>query len=525
LVAQESFGMSTNLVEIFDTTLRDGEQSPGASMNEHEKVQMALQLERLGVDIIEAGFPIASKQEFEGVKRIAETIKNSRVAALARALPGDIERASAAIEKAQRPVLHTFIATSDIHLEHKLRMGRNEVIDAAGAAVRLAKKLNPRVEFSAEDATRSDLDFLVAVVRAAVEAGADVINLPDTVGYTTPNEIRHMFAYVIKNVPGSEKVVFSTHNHNDLGLAVANALAAVEGGARQIECTINGIGERAGNTSLEEVVMAMRVRHQVYPYDCGIHSSEMVPSSTLLSKITGLPVPYNKPIVGRNAFAHESGIHQHGMIANAATYEIMTPETVGRSRSELVLGKHSGRAGLAKRSGELGYQLSAEELDQLYARFIDLADKKKEVYDDDLRMLIVALHNQTFEIYHLDGVHTSGQDPAVAMVKLRRGDQVITETASGDGPIDAACKAIERAVNVKGRLEQFEIRATTPGQDALGEAYVTVGFGAKTYKGNGVSTNIIEAAVQAYLNALNKHLALAGDRSPGVQTTAQAVGN
>lgn len=517
--------MLTQMVEIFDTTLRDGEQSPGASMNEHEKVQMALQLERLGVDIIEAGFPIASKQEFEGVKRIAETVKHSRVAALARALPKDIERACAAIENAARPVLHTFLATSDIHLEHKLRMSRAEVIENAANAVAIAKKLIPRVEFSAEDATRSDWDFLVQVVRAAVAAGADVINLPDTVGYTTPDEIRGMFEYVIKNVPGSEKVVFSTHNHNDLGLAVANALAAVQGGARQIECTVNGIGERAGNTSLEEVVMAMRTRHAIYPFDCNINSQEMVPSSTLLGKITGLAIPYNKPIVGRNAFAHESGIHQHGMIANAATYEIMTPETVGRSRSELVLGKHSGRAGLAKRSAELGYTLDEAGLSKLYELFINLADKKKEVYDDDLRMLIVSLHQQTFEIYHLVSVLTSGHDPAMAMVALKKGDQKITETASGDGPIDAACKAIERITGVKGRMDQFEIRATTPGQDALGEAYVTVEVGAKTYKGNGASTDIIEAAVQAYLSAVNKHLALAGDARIHPQKDLPAAGN
>ena len=517
--------MSQAIVEIFDTTLRDGEQSPGASMNEPEKLQMALQLERLGVDIIEAGFPIASKQEFEGVKRIAETIKHSRVAALARALPQDIERACAAIEKAARPVLHTFIATSDIHLKHKLRMERAEVIENAAKAVALAKKHISRVEFSAEDATRSDWDFLVQVVRAAVEAGADVINLPDTVGFTTPQEIRGMFEHVIKNVPGSDKVVFSTHNHNDLGLAVANALAAVQGGARQIECTVNGIGERAGNTSLEEVVMAMRTRHDVYPFDCRIVSQEMVPSSSLLGKITGLAIPFNKPIVGRNAFAHESGIHQHGMIANAATYEIMTPETVGRNRSELVLGKHSGRAGLAKRSGELGYTLTDEEVGKLYELFIDLADKKKEVYDDDLRMLIVSLHKKSFEVYHLDSVLTSGHDPAMAMVRLTRGGEQFTETASGDGPIDACCKAIERITGVKGRLDQFEIRATTPGQDALGEAYVTVEVGARTYKGNGASTDIIEAAVQAYLSAVNKHLALAGDKKIHPQKDMPAAGN
>ena len=333
-------------VEIFDTTLRDGEQSPGASMDEHEKIQMALQLEKLGVDIMEAGFPIASDQEFEGVKRVASTVKGPRVAALARTVRQDIERAAAALEPAQRPVLHTFIATSDIHIEHKLKMTREQVIDRAADMVALAKRLVGRVEFSAEDSTRTDLAFLARITQVAIEAGADVINLPDTVGYTTPDEIYEMFRYVIANVPGADKVVFSSHNHNDLGLAVANALAAVRGGARQIECTVNGIGERAGNTSLEEVVMAMRTRNDVHPFETGIKTTELTNSSKLLSALTGLAIPYNKPIVGRNAFAHESGIHQHGMIANKQTYEIMTPESVGRSRSELVLGKHSGRAGL-----------------------------------------------------------------------------------------------------------------------------------------------------------------------------------
>jgi 2-isopropylmalate synthase len=503
-------------IEIFDTTLRDGEQSPGASMDEREKVQMAQQLDRLGVDIIEAGFPIASSQEFEAVRKVGQAVERARVAALARALTKDIERAAAALELAKRPVLHTFLATSDIHLQHKLRMSRQEVLDKVGEAVSLAKGLVPRVEYSAEDATRSDWDFLVEVTKVAIQAGADVINLPDTVGYTTPGEIRGMFEHVIKNVPGSENIVFSSHNHNDLGLAVANALAAVLGGARQIECTVSGIGERAGNTSLEEVVMAMRTRHDVYPFDCGIDSVELVPSSSLLSKITGLAIPFNKPIVGRNAFAHESGIHQHGMIANRQTYEIMTPESVGRNRSELVLGKHSGRAGLANRSEHLGYKLDDAAIGHLYEKFIALADKKKEVYDDDLRMLIVSLNNESFEVYHLQQLRTSGHgnDPAMALVTLSKGDESFTDTAAGDGPVHAACMAIERIVGVSGRLEQFEVRATTPGKDALGEAYVTVSFNGKTYKGNGASTDIIEAAVTAYLNAMNKYLALSDAEAP-----------
>ncbi len=497
----------TNRIEIFDTTLRDGEQSPGASMAARDKVQMAQQLDRMGVDVIEAGFPIASQQEFDGVVRVAKVVEQARVAALARALPKDIERAAASIENAKRPVLHTFLATSKIHMEHKLRMTPEEVLEAVDKAVRLAKSLVPRVEFSTEDGTRSDWDFLVEVTKVAVAAGADVINLPDTVGYTVPSEIFGMFDHVIKNVPDSEKVVFSTHNHNDLGLAVANALAAVRAGARQIECTVNGIGERAGNTSIEEVVMAMHTRHDEYPYECGLNTKEIVPASLLLSNITGLVVPYNKPIVGRNAFAHESGIHQHGMIANAKTYEIMTPESVGRSRSDLVLGKHSGRAGLLKRGKELGFEMSDKELDNLYERFIDLADKKKEVFDDDLRMLIVSVNNESFEIYRLDRVRTSGGDLPVAAVRLKRGEEIIDGAATGDGPVDAAFKAIETVTGVQGRLDNFQIRAVTPGKDALGEAHVRVQIGDRIFSGADASTDIIEAAAKAYLNAVNKHIA------------------
>ncbi|HOQ90499.1 MAG TPA: 2-isopropylmalate synthase, partial [Candidatus Hydrogenedentes bacterium] len=483
----------------------------GASMDAASKLQMALQLERLGVDVIEAGFPIASQQEYESVKRIAETVKKCKVAALARALEKDIERAASALEKAVSPVLHTFIASSPIHMEHKLRMSPEQVLDATGNAVRLAKKRIPRVEFSAEDATRSEWDFLVRLTRVAIEAGADVINLPDTVGYTTPDEIREMFRYVIAGVSDllqDRDVIFSTHNHNDLGLAVANALAAVNGGARQIECTVNGIGERAGNTSLEEVVMAMKTRNDVYPYYTEIHTREIVPSSAMLSKLTGLTVPYNKPIVGRNAFAHESGIHQHGVIANARTYEIMTPESVGRNRSELVLGKHSGRAGLSKRCAELGYVLTEAEVDKLYERFIALADKKKEVYDDDLHLLILGVQQGATNVYELEQLSTSGHDPSMALVKLRRGDQLFCDSAVGDGPVHAACMAIERITQISGRLEEFEIRANTPGKEAMGEAHVVVRIGDRDYRGTGASTDIIEASVLAYLNAINKYLVL-----------------
>lgn len=495
-------------VEIFDTTLRDGEQSPGASMNVNEKIQMALQLERLGVDIIEAGFPIASDQEFEGVQKVAAAVKKPRVAGLARANRADIERAAQAVEKAERPVLHTFIATSDIHLEHKLRMTRDQVLEKAAEAVRLAKTLVGRVEFSAEDSTRSDPVYLAQVVKAAIDAGADVINLPDTVGYTTPNEIEEMFRNVIATVPGSDTVVFSCHNHNDLGLAVANALAALRGGARQIECCVNGIGERAGNTSLEEVIMAMKTRQNVYPFETGIISEEITNSSKLLGSLTGLTISYNKPIVGRNAFAHEAGIHQHGVIASRITYEIMTPESVGRSSNELILGKHSGKHGLAKRCADLGFKLDEKEISELYQRFSELADKKKEVFEDDLRVLLATMRNESFETYSLEQLRTSGSNPAMALVKLKRGQEEFLETAIGDGPVDAACQAIERVVGVSGRLQEFNIRAASPGKDALGEAHVTVLLEGKSYYGTGASTDIIEAAVRAYLSAVNKYLAL-----------------
>lgn len=495
-------------IEIFDTTLRDGEQSPGGSMNEKEKVQLALQLERLGVAVIEAGFPIASEQEFQAVRMVAAAVEQPRVAALARANRADIERAAAAIEGAKKPTLHTFIATSDIHLEHKLKMSRDQVLDRAVESVALAKSLTERVEFSAEDSTRSDWDYLAAITKAVIEAGADIINLPDTVGYTTPGEIEGMFRHVREHSGAPDHIVFSSHNHNDLGLAVANALAAIRGGARQVECTVNGIGERAGNTSLEEVVMAIATRSDVYDYDTGIDAKQIVKTSTLLSNITGLVIPYNKPVVGRNAFAHEAGIHQHGMIANSMTYEIMTPESVGQSRSELVLGKHSGKHGLAHRCKDLGYELSEEELSELYTKFIELADRKKEVFEDDLRVLVTAMRSGTFAVYSLVKVRTSGHNPTMAFVKLKKGDEVLEETATGDGPIDAACKAIEKITGCVGRLVDFNIRAATPGKDALGEAHITAEFDHRRFTGTSASTDIIEAGATAYLHAVSKHLAV-----------------
>jgi 2-isopropylmalate synthase len=498
----------SNYVHIFDTTLRDGEQSPGASMDDHQKIEVAHQLARLGVDVIEAGFPMASDQEFESVRRISREIRGPRIAGLARAIRPDIERTAAALEGAEKPLIHTFIATSSIHMEHKLRMTPEQVLENTAGAVALAKGLIGRVEFSAEDATRSEWDFLVKVSQTAIDAGAEVINLPDTTGYTTPGEIRRMFEYIIARVKHGGHVIFSTHNHNDLGMAVANALAAVEGGARQIECTINGIGERAGNTSLEECVMAMHTRHDVLPYDTGINTREIYNSSRVLSNVTGLVVPYNKPIVGRNAFAHEAGIHQHGMLASTTTYEIMTPESVGRAKSELVLGKHSGRAGLAKRCEELGYTLGSDEVSALYARFIKLADQKKEIFDDDLRLLLLGVRDETFQTYQLGKLSYSGKEESAATVELIHGASRRSEFAQGDGPVHAACVAIEKIVGVQGKLETFQMRAASPGKDALGEAHVIVQFDQRPFTGSGVSTDIVEAAVLAYLHALNKYLAL-----------------
>jgi 2-isopropylmalate synthase len=388
-------------------------------------------------------------------------------------------------------------------------MSREQVLEKIGEAVTLAKSLIGRVEFSAEDATRSDLDYLVEATKAAIAAGADVINLPDTVGYTTPREIEEMFRYVIEKSAAPPAIVFSSHNHNDLGLAVGNALAAVRGGARQVECTVNGIGERAGNTSLEEVVMAIQVRQNEFPFETGIVTEEITNASRLLSNLTGLVVPYNKPIVGRNAFAHEAGIHQHGVIASRITYEIMTPESVGRSRSELVLGKHSGKHGLRKRCEELGFSLGEEELAQLYERFIDLTHRKKEVFEDDLRVLLTSMRDEAFEVYTLLQVRTSGHDPSLGLVKLRKGEEELYETATGDGPVDAAFQAIDKVTGLTGRLEDFRIRSVTAGKDALGEAYVTVRFdNDRPFNGTGASTDIIEAAVHAYLNAVNKHFAV-----------------
>ncbi|HSR68996.1 MAG TPA: 2-isopropylmalate synthase [Acidobacteriota bacterium] len=495
-------------IYVFDTTLRDGEQSPGCSMNLEEKLKMARQLERLNVDVIEAGFPIASQGDFEAVRAIAAEIRRPAIAGLCRANPKDIERAWEALKNAAKPRIHTFIATSDIHLQHKLRKTRQEVLKQAVEAVQMARQMCSEVEFSAEDATRSDFDYLVEVFEAVIEQGATVINVPDTVGYSEPEEIRNLFARLIEAVPNSDQAIFSCHCHNDLGLAVANSLAGIRGGCRQVECTINGIGERAGNASLEEIAMALRIRSDVLPYHTDIVSEEIARTSRLLINLTGSFVQANKAIVGRNAFAHEAGIHQDGMLKNAQTYEIMTPQSVGLTESKIVLGKHSGRHALAKKFEELGYTLDAEQLKRAYFFFTKLADQKKEVYDEDLIAIIQDGMKIIPDTYKLKYIHSSGgnQKLAVAMVELVKGDDVFVESSHGDGPIDACYRAIDRITGSEGQLLDYTVNSVTRGKDALGEVFVHVSIGGRSYTGKAASVDIFDASARAYLNAVNKAL-------------------
>ncbi len=493
-------------IYIFDTTLRDGEQSPGCSMNFEEKVRMARQLELLGVDVIEAGFPIASVGDFEAVRFISKTVEGCIIAALCRTVKGDIDRAWDAIQYAKKPRLHMFLATSDIHLQHKLRKSREEVLKDITWAVKYAKSLCNDVEFSCEDASRTDLDFLCEVVSIAIEAGAGVINLPDTVGYATPDEYGKMFRVVREKVKTIDKVILSSHCHNDLGLAVANSISALQNGARQIECTINGIGERAGNAALEEVVMAIKTRRETLKVDTTIHTEEIYKASRLLSSLTGMVVQRNKAIVGANAFAHEAGIHQDGMLKSPITYEIMTPDSIGIKHSTLVLGKHSGRHALKQRYSELGYELSNEELERVYSVFCSIADQKKEIYDEDLLAIIEERANVMEELYHLEVIQVSSGTNIrpTATVELRQGRQRFVDSATGDGPVDAAYKAIERITGVIGRLMEYTIKSVSLGHDAIGEVFVRVDFDGVSFNGRAVSTDIITGSVKAYLEALNR---------------------
>ncbi len=506
-------------IKIFDTTLRDGEQSPGCSMNLQEKIEVARCLERLKVDVIEAGFARSSPGDFESVNTVAKLIKDCTVASLARANVGDIDAAWEAVKCAADPRIHLFIATSPLHMEYKLKMTPEQVLEKTAAMVAYAAKKCSNIEFSCEDATRSDWPFMAKVVETAIRNGATVINLPDTVGYTTPDEMRALIEYMVKNVPGSEKVEYSVHCHNDLGMAVANSLAGVMGGARQIECTINGLGERAGNTSLEEVVMAMRTRSGFFPAQPRLDTTQIYRASKTVYSIIGQTAPLNKPIVGRNAFLHESGIHQHGVLNNRLTYEILTPASVGIQTNNIVLGKHSGKHAFEDRLVQLGYQLEAEELSRCFEEFKDLCDKKKDVTDADIEAIVTHHSVRQEEVtdgYALDwfSVHTSSLTTATCTVSMKKGDEKFESVALGDGPIDAAFKAIDQIVKPRNHaFENFTIHSISEGKDTLGDVIVKLSMNGQYFTGKGLSTDILEASITAYINAINKLCAAAAQES------------
>jgi 2-isopropylmalate synthase len=495
-------------IKIFDTTLRDGEQSPGASMNIDEKLRIARQLQKLNVDVIEAGFPIASDGDFEAVKKVAQTIKGPEIAGLCRASAKDIDRGWEALQYAgEKGRIHTFIATSDIHMKYKLKMSPKEVLEAAVKAVKRAKSYTPNVEFSCEDAVRTDLKFMAEVVGAVIDAGATTVNIPDTVGYTIPFEYFNIIKYLKENVANIDQAVISVHCHNDLGLSVANSIAAVQAGAGQVECTINGIGERAGNCSLEEFVMTLKTRSDILPFKTNVVTEHLTPASRLLTTVTGIVVQPNKAIVGANAFAHEAGIHQHGVLMEKTTYEIMTPESVGLKTNVLVLGKHSGRHAFKKRLQELGYDLSDVLLNKAFERFKTLADLKKEVFDEDLDA-IVSDHDlqgaeEQFKLSHIT-VTCGSFAVATATVQMEIDGKAVRTAELGDGPVDATLKAIKKLTKSKAKLMQYNVGAITSGTDAQGEVTVRLSDGDRTVVGRGSSTDIIEASAKAYIHALNR---------------------
>lgn len=493
-------------IKIFDTTLRDGEQSPGASMNTEEKLTLARQLARLGIDIIEAGFAISSLGDFEAIRTIGGEVEGPVICSLARAKEEDIRRAWEALKDSPKKRIHTFHSTSDIHLKYQFRVSREEALRRSVDMVKLARSFVDDVEFSPMDATRSDINYLCEVIEAVIEAGATTVNIPDTVGYSIPTEFGAIIKSINKKVKNIDKTVISVHCHNDLGLATANSLAAVMNGAGQIECTINGIGERAGNCSMEEIVMTLRTRRDLYDADTDIRTEEIMRSSRLVTKITGISVQPNKAIVGANAFAHESGIHQDGLLKEKTTYEIIRPESIGLHSAKLVLGKHSGRHAFKTRLKELGYDLTDEELNSAFERFKRLADQKKEIFDEDIETLISEEVIKVPEIYTLVDLHiVSGfyQKPT-ATVKLRVGEEIIDRMEIGDGPVDAIYKAIAAITDAKSKLLKFEIKAITGGTDALGEVLVSLEEGDRTVRGYGADTDIIVASAKAYINALNK---------------------
>jgi 2-isopropylmalate synthase len=502
--------MSKDKLIIFDTTLRDGEQSPGASMTKDEKVRIAKALEKLRVDVIEAGFPIASVGDFEAVKAVAETITDSTVCGLARALDADIDRAGEALKNANSARIHTFIATSPIHMQHKLRMSPDQVVEQAVYAVKRARNYTDNIEFSAEDAGRSEIDFLCRVFEAVINAGATTINVPDTVGYAMPWQFGETIKQLIERVPNADKAIFSVHCHNDLGLAVANSLAAVQNGARQVECTINGLGERAGNASLEELVMAVRTRHDVYDCETSIDTTQIVACSKLVSNITGFAVQPNKAIVGANAFAHESGIHQDGVLKSRETYEIMRAQDVGWSQNRMVLGKHSGRNAFRTRLEELGYKFDSEAaLNIIFSRFKDLADKKHEIFDEDLQVLMSESSGEALKerikLVSLKVCSETGETPTAELVLSVNGEE-ISGSSIGSGPVDATYKAIESIVDSGTHLQLYSVNNITSGTDAQGDVTVRFEKGGRIINGSGADTDIVIASAKAYINGLNRLL-------------------
>lgn len=495
-------------IRIFDTTLRDGEQSPGCSMNLNEKIEVARQLEAMKVDIIEAGFAIASPGDAAAIAAIADTVKDSTICSLARCVEADIDAAYHAIKRANAARIHVFLATSPVHMEYKLKMTPDQVIERIAQSVAYAKKYLPDVEFSAEDACRSDLDFLCRAFATAIEAGATTLNIPDTVGYMAPQEYADRVRYIRAHTPGIENVVLSCHCHDDLGMAVANSLAGVEAGIDQIECTINGIGERAGNASMEECVMALRVRQDYYKVDCNIDTKQIYRSSRMIQTITGVPVAPTKAIVGANAFAHESGIHQHGVLANKQTYEIMTPESVGIPQNAIVLGKHSGRHAFEDRLIALGYHLDREKIDKAFSKFKLLADKKKVIKDRDLEALVGAVPvsggNERYSLVNFV-INSGNSITSTAVIRVQHGDEVIERVAASDGPINAAFRAINKIVGREVVLEDYSLKAITEGEDAQAEAIVKISIdGSDWVTGRGVAVDVIEASIKAYINGINK---------------------
>jgi 2-isopropylmalate synthase len=498
-----------NRVIVFDTTLRDGEQSPGASLTHREKLEIARQLARLNVDVIEAGFPVSSQGDFKAVQDIARSVKGPVIAGLARCVQGDIDRCAEAVEPAGKPRIHLFLATSAIHRRFKLKKAREEIRKLAVESIRYAVKKCADIEFSPEDASRTEPDFLAEMVEAAIDAGARTVNIPDTVGYSVPDEFGAVIAGLFERVPNIDQAVISVHCHNDLGLAVANSLAALRHGARAVECTVNGLGERAGNAALEEIVMILRTRpDQFGGLTTGIRTERLYRISRLVSQLTGMSVQRNKAIVGANAFAHESGVHQDGVLKQRETYEIMTPEDIGVEGSELVLGKHSGRHAFGNHLAKMGIRLRPEELDAAYERFTELADKKKFVYDDDLLMLAQEQMIETSPAYKLDYFHVSTGTKTVptATVRLRKGETVTQDAACGDGPVDAVLKTIERIAGCRGRLMDYSLQAVTVGKDAMGEVSMRVGFDEHNVSSKSASTDIVEASAKAYISCINRHM-------------------